>query len=179
MAVSAATIAGTLKGTTLEGGEAFHGDMIVLTAIGLAQQARGDLTREGWWGTKYADLPQAAQVLLVIHQDAKQTDPAVHVAAYTTGAYVPYMAEATAAVASAAKIDNKLENPAKQSPAGQAVESVTDKLSTFADLAAWLGDRHNWLRVLYVAGGLSMVIIGFLVMFRRDITSAVQAVNPL
>lgn len=179
MAVSAATIAGTLKGTTLEGGESYHGDMIVLTAIGLAQQARGDLTREGWWGTKFADLPKAAQVLLVIHQDSKQADPAVHVAAYTTGAYVPYMAEATAAVASAQKIDNKLDNPIKESPVTQAVQGATDWASGLSGLIAWLGDRHNWLRVLYVAGGLSMVIIGFLVMFRRDITSAVQAVNPL
>ena len=176
---TAGEIAGTLKGTTLEGGEAFHGDTIVLTAIGLAQQDRGDLGREGWWGTRFADLGPAAQALLVIHQDPRQTDPAVHVAAYTTGAYVPYLAQATSAVASAPTIKNELQNPAKQSPTGQVVQGAIDQVTSWAGIIAWLGDRHNWLRVLYVAGGLAMVIIGFTVMFRRDIGSLVETVNPL
>ncbi len=143
-------IAGTLKGTTLVGGESFHGDIAILTAIALAQQEKGDQNHEGWWGTHVVDLKPAATFLLVAHQNPGGTDPAYQTSAYKTGRYFKYLAQATAAAASATAINNHQGNPVQDSPIGQATSGLFHGLN----LEQWI------LRIGEIILGVVLIGVG-------------------
>ena len=41
----------------------------------------------------------------------------------------------------------------------------------------WISDRHNWVRVVWVVGGFSLMVTGAMLMARRPIESAATRVG--
>lgn len=184
MAETAVSIAGTLKGTKLRGGESFGADIATLTAIALAEQQSGELRDAGWWGMHVGELNVAAYALLAAHQPGSGItggDPPYQLKAYTSGAYLMYMPQATAAAASAPAINNTVPNPGPDSlnKTGQdinhAASSIASTVSSWADIAVWFGSPHNWLRIVWGVTGVGFVFLGFAMMFHKPIAQAAQA----
>ena len=56
-----------------------------------------------------------------------------------------------------------------------AIGSVTDAL---AKAGAWMANRHNWVRVGWVAGGGAMILIGVSILARKTVGQVAGAVVP-
>jgi len=182
MAYSAADIAGVLKGTHTDSGAHYVSDVVILTAIALAQQADGQAAGEGWWGTHQTDLKGAAGVLLVLHQQSslpKGGDPPYATAAYTSGRYAAYLPAATAAAATAPAVDNSapLATPPDHS-VGAAIGQATG-LTSALDFLGWFTVPHNWLRVIYGVSGVAVIFLGLSIMFRPKVEQIARAATSV